>query len=268
MIINRKPKEGIRKRKNQYAFLVFPYVIILILFVVAPLFLVIYRSFIDLSGALTFDNYIKFITDNFIKALLVSLKYASISTILCVIIGFPIAYIISRSKKRYRGYLLLLITAPMWINMLLKIRAWQTILNDSILGTDAAVIIGIIYVYIPFMIIPIYSVLNKMDERLLEASFDLGANRFQTFIRVVLPLSIPGVLSGVIMVLLPSATMYVIPNLLGRRGYNTTIGELIEQQFLRGGSKNYGSAIAVIISITMILLLYITKKAGKYNDKE
>ena len=176
---------------------------------------------------------------------------------------------ISRRSTKIQALLILAVTAPMWINMLIRVLAWKQIfdmINPNLLGTDLAIVIGMVYVYLPFMVLPIYTVLAKIDPKLYEASQDLGANHVKTFLKVTLPLSVGGILSGVTMVLLPAATTIVIPKILGNGRY--LIGNLIEERFLKSGNWGYGSAIAIILSLIIMGMVFITKRVDKNKEVE
>lgn len=225
----------------------------------------------------TLDNFIKFFTDpDFLRTLWLSLRIALITTVLCILIGYPVAYAISQSK--HRNFLILLVTLPMWINMLVRTYAWIGILADNgllnnllgffglghvkLLYTEFAVILGMVYNFIPFMILQIESSLAKMDGSLLEAANDLGANRFERFRHVTLPLSLPGVISGITLVFLPSVSSFVIPKLMGGGGF-MMIGNIIENQFITVGEWNFGSAISMIMAVIIMISMYVTRRLDK-----
>ncbi|MEG0313742.1 MAG: ABC transporter permease [Erysipelotrichaceae bacterium] len=274
---------------NSYKKLIYPYAIWMGIFLLIPMLLIVLYAFTTQGNEVatlnfTFDNFIKFFTDPiFISVLLKSLRIALITTIFCLIIGYPIAYIIAQTDGLKHTILILLITIPMWINMLVRTYAWIGILSDTglinnILGffgvapikmmyTDFAVILGMVYNFVPFMILQIHSSLSKMDNSLLEASSDLGANSIQTFLKVTLPLSLPGVVSGITLVFLPAVSSFVIPKLLGG-GQFVLIGNLIEQQFITLGEWNFGSAISLIMASIIMLSMYITRKVDTDNTME
>ena len=198
-----------------------------------------------------------------------SIKIALITTAVCLLIGYPAAYLISKQSPKVQAILILAVTVPMWINLLILTTAWVQILdliNPKLLGTDFAIIIGMVNIYLPFMILPIYSVLTRINPRLYEAAADLGANSFRTFMRVTLPLSIGGVLSGITMVLLPAATTIVIPNKLGLGRY--LIGSLIEDRFFQAGNWNEGAAIAIILASIIMILIVFTRRFDKVSEVE
>lgn len=227
---------------------------------------------------LTFSHYVRFFTDpDFLLILWRSLVIALKTTIICLLLGYPIAYFISRSSKQVQNFLVLGITLPMWINMLVRTYAWIGLLSKdgliasllSIFGihtellyTERAVLLGMVYNFLPFMILQIHTSLTKMDKSLIEASSDLGANKVQTFIRVVFPLSLSGVVSGITLVFLPAVSSFFIPKLLGG-GQFFLIGNVIENQFITVGEWNFGSAISMIMAVIMMLLMMLVRRIEK-----
>lgn len=227
---------------------------------------------------LTFSHYMRFFTDpDFLLILWRSLVIALKTTIICLLLGYPIAYFISRSSKQVQNLLVLGITLPMWINMLVRTYAWIGLLSKdgliasllSIFGihtellyTEGAVLLGMVYNFLPFMILQIHTSLTKMDNSLIEASSDLGANKVQTFIRVVFPLSLSGVVSGITLVFLPAVSSFFIPKLLGG-GQFFLIGNVIENQFITVGEWNFGSAISMIMAVIMMLLMMLVRRIEK-----
>ena len=217
--------------------LTIPYIVWMVAMIVIPMLLIVLYAFTKqgndvVSLQFTFDNFKKFFTDpDFLKTLWLSLRISLITTVLCVCIGYPVAYAIAQASPKKRNLLILLVTLPMWINMLVRTYAWIGILADNglinhilaffgleptkLLYTDFAVVLGMVYNFIPFMILQIESSLAKMDKSLLEAANDLGANRFQRFKNITFPLSLPGVVSGITLVFLPSVSSFVIPKIMG-----------------------------------------------------
>ena len=272
------------KPKKKFEFyLGIPYYVVLISLVVIPIFLMIVSSFQfdNRSGiypiSFTLNHYLDFLrATSFIRAMTSSLWIAAATTLLALIIGYPLAYILTRMKPKTQITLLLLINAPMWINMLLRVRALEQIIRmffpfliDSFLG----VVIGLVYVYLPFMVLPIFAVLSKIDPNLLESSADLGANKFKTITKVVIPLSLSGVLSGILMVFLPAATTIIIPQYLAPSQNIYMIGTLIEKSVINSGRISYASAVAIILSLVILGIIYYVKKLDKYkgvnsNEKE
>ncbi len=266
--------------------LVYPYMGWIAIFIVAPMLLIVLYAFTSEGNSVTtinftLSNFVKFFNADFIKVLVRSFTLAFFTTILCVLIGYPTAYAISKLKVKNQAIVILLVTAPQWINMLIRTYAWIGILNDKgllnqvltffnlppiyIMNTNIAVLIGMVYNFLPFMILPIYTILAKMDDSLVEASYDLGANRFETFKKIIFPLSIPGVISGITMVFLPSISTFFIPKLLGG-GKSLLIGNLIEDKFINSGDWNFGSAISLILAIFVLISMYLTRKIDKDKD--
>ena len=249
--------------------LLIPYAIFLLLFVVFPLLLVVYYAFTAKTGEFTLDNFVWFFTNaSTIKNLLTSMLIGLITTVICLLIGYPVAYILSRIKSSKKTILLLLFIMPMWINFVLRAMAMKELLvligifgKYNFLNT----IIGMVYDYLPFMILPLYSVLIKMDRSLEEAACDLGAGRVKVFTSVTLPMSLSGILSGITMVFLPSMTCYVISDTFSN-GKVTIIGKLIELWFGQGDNWNYGSAIALIMLVIMLVTTLVTNKFSKNED--
>ena len=276
------------KRKHVVEWLTLsPYSFWAVLFILVPLVFVAYYALTDNNYNFTFDNISRFFTSvsidsegNEIRTYLViflrSLKLAVISTIICLIMGYPIAYIIARSSARKQSILITLIMIPMWMNFLIRTYAWMTILQDTgifngllsalglpnvhIIGTEAAVIIGMVYDYFPYMILPIYSIMAKMDVRLLEAAKDLGCNNGGVLRRVIWPLSLPGVISGINMVLIPSISTFYISQKLGN-GKFYLIGDAIEGQYV-ANNLHFAAAIALILMIILLVCMAFLQHAA------
>ena len=234
-----------------------------------------------ISFSLTLEHYIKFFTDpDFLIILWRSIVIALKTTVICLLLGYPVAYFVARSSEKMQNILVLCITLPTWINMLVRTYAWIGILseggmmqrflslfglgNTELLYTEGAVLLGMVYNFIPFMILQIHTSLCKMDHSLLEASADLGANPIQAFLRVTLPLSVPGVINGITLVFLPAVSSFFIPKLLGGGQY-FLIGNLIENQFITVGEWNFGSAISMIMAAIMMLLMMLVRKVEVRN---
>lgn len=268
--------------KKRNSFLVTPYGIWLILFTVIPLFLVLYYSLtIRTPEGVQFslENFKRFFDPIYIGVFMHSLWLAVICTVICFVLGYPIAYIISKSSIKYRNTLLMLFVVPMWMNFLLRTYAWMSLLERNglinkfllmlnlprldIMYTDIAVVLGMVYNFLPFMVLPIYTVLIKIDKNLIEAAQDLGAGEANIFKKVIFPLSLPGVSSGVIMVFMPAITTFVISRLLGG-GQFILLGNLIERQFIEVGDWSFGSAISVLM---MILVIGSTLLMGGSDEK-
>lgn len=277
---------------KQFRSMTYPYVAWISIMIVLPMLLIVLYAFTEsgndvLTFRFTLDNFARFVTDRiFLAVLWRSLSIALITTVLCVLLGYPIAYVISKLPGHGNTIMILLITMPTWVNMLVRTYAWMGILQDegvlnSFLGllglgpvpmihTSFAVILGMVYNFIPFMILQIHTSLDKLDKNLLNAASDLGADRVQTFLRVTLPLSLPGVISGITLVFLPAVSSFFIPKLLGGGQY-VLVGNVIESQFLTSGDWNFGSAISMIMAIIIMLSMYLTRKAdvsAAANGKE
>ena len=250
-----------------------PYQAVIIILIFIPILLMLIYSFESRDGTqsfslvFTFDNYLRFFNEPiFISLMVESISLAAVSTVTTLLLGYPLAFIIARSRPKMKMLLILLVTAPMWINMLLRTRALQQLfemLAPELLGTNTAIIVGMTYNYLPFMVLPIYTILAKIDDALYESAADLGANKLQTLIRVIIPLSISGILSGVMMVFLPAATTLVIPKYLGESRY--LIGNLIENAMIQQGDFGYGSAIALVMAGLILIFLYLIKKVDTYQ---
>ena len=261
------------------------------LFVVVPLAFVAYYAFTDNQFAFTTENITRFFTAKstiaaadgtetevftYLLIFLRSLKLAAISTAICLLLGYPLAYIMARASERTQKVMMTLIMLPMWMNFLIRTYAWMTILQDTgilnsllsalglgrvhIIGTEAAVVIGMVYDYLPYMILPIYSIMAKMDTRLLEAARDLGCNSFSVLRRVIFPLSLPGVISGITMVLIPSISTFYISQKLGS-GKFFLIGDAIEGQYV-ANNLHFAAAMAFILMVILLLCMAVMKYAA------
>jgi spermidine/putrescine transport system permease protein len=231
----------------------------------------------DLSTAVfSFRSFTRLIEPIYLNAFMNSFRLSTIVTLISLMIGYPIAYMLSRSTSRFKSLWLVMIIVPTWSNMLLRIIAWETlffptsILNSiglslDLIGTDLAIIIGMVSIFLPFMIFPIYAVLDKLDASLEEASADLGASPWQTFIRVTLPLSTSGIISGVIMTFLPSATSFAVPLRLGG-GRILLIGNIIETLFRRGNNFNLGSLLSLIVIAVIFIAMRILSKVDAEGE--
>lgn len=265
---------------KHYTKLVRPYLIWSLLIIVIPLLLIVIYSVTTGGNTLvniqfTLRNFKKFAEPIYLQVFVKSLKIGLITVILCFLTGYILAYNICRFSERTQNFMILLVTIPMWINTLLRTYAWMSILSDNgiintLLGklgidpmtfmyTDFAVIIGMISDFLPFMVIPIYTSLSKIDHSLIEAAHDLGANNIQTFFKVIFKLSIPGVVNGIIITFLLSVSTFVIPKLLGGGQY-MLIGNLIETQFISVGNWNFGSAISLILAVVILVAITIMRK--------
>ncbi|MBQ9365927.1 MAG: ABC transporter permease [Schwartzia sp.] len=258
--------------------LFYPYQLWMLMFTVVPLALIFFFAFADTSTyTFTLDNIRRAAEPVYLRVLWRSVWLAAVSTLVCFLIGYPMAMILVTSRVKYRNMMVVLTIIPMWMNFLLRTYAWMTLLEKNglfnavvkLLGagpvqflyTDGAVLLGMVYNFLPFMILPIYSVLMKMDKSLVEAAQDLGADAFTTFRRVTFPLSLPGVYAGMLMVFMPAVTTFVISRLLGG-GQFMLIGNVIEQQFLAIGNWGFGSALSVLM---MVLIMISMMFLSRYN---
>ncbi|WP_415347094.1 ABC transporter permease [Clostridium perfringens] len=274
-----------KNRNKNLSFAAYPYVVWSAIFIVIPLLLIVFFSFtskVDGRFVFSFENFQRLFEPIYFTVFIRSIWLAVLSTVSCLILGYPIAYIISKLPIKRRNMLILLFILPMWMNFLLRTYAWMAILGrdgliNTLLGyigigpikmlyTDGAILLGMVYNFLPFMVIPIYTVLIKIDKNLVNAAYDLGANKAQAFRKIILPLSIPGIISGITMVFMPAVSNFVIPSLLGGGKY-MLVGNLIEQQFTTIGNWNFGSALSIFM---MILILISMAFMSKYenNGKE
>ncbi len=272
---------------KKFSQLAIPYIVWAAMMLVLPMALIALYSFMKqgneiISFSFTLEHYKKFFTDpDFLLILWRSLVIAIKTTLICLAIGYPAAYFISRCSEKVQNIIVLAITLPTWINALVRTYAWIGLLSEGgivqtilgffglkeveILYTEAAVLIGMVYNFLPFMILQINTSLCKMDYSLMEASADLGANGAQTFRRVILPLSLPGVINGITLVFLPAVSSFFIPKLLGGGQY-FLVGNLIENQFITVGEWNFGSAISMIMAIIMMLMMMAVRNIEKKNQ--
>ena len=280
-------------KTNRLSRFAIPYVVWMAFFVVAPIIMVVIYAFSSAAGGATLSNYAKMGTYTVVFTR--SFKLALIATVICVLIGYPVSYMMSKEGSRFQRLAMVLIMLPMWMNFLLRTYSWMALLENngllnqlfrkiglialynSVFGTDisffrmintqGAVVLGMVYNYLPFMILPIYSVIVKLDHSLIEAARDLGANSFQVFRRVILPLSLPGVLSGITMVFVPSVSTFAISKMLGG-GTEMLLGDLIEQQFL-GGAYNpqLGAAISLVMMVIVVICMVVMNRFGEGEEQ-
>ena len=263
----------------------------LIFFVLTPNLLVLSVSFLSKDSSnfyalpFTFESYTRLFEPLYAQVVWNSLYMSSIATVICLIIGYPFAFMIAKIEPKYRAILLFLVVLPFWTNSLIRIYGMKIflgvkgILNEALLGlgfisepirilnTEAAVIIGLVYLLLPFMILPLYSAIEKLDHRLLEAAKDLGANAFQRFIKVIIPLTMPGIISGCLLVLLPAMGMFYVADLLGGAKV-LLVGNVIKSEFLISRNWPFGSAISIGLTILMAVLIFVYYKANKLLNKK
>ena len=279
--------------KNKLSRFAVPYVVWMAIFVVAPIVIMVIYAFQDAAGGFTLGNFVKM--GGYGEVFIRSFKLAIIATIICLLMGYPVSYWMSREKASFQRVAMVLIMLPMWMNFLLRTYSWMTILENNgllnqlfqklgiialynhltgsnlayfpMMNTQGAVVLGMVYNYLPFMILPIYSVIVKLDYSLLEAARDLGANSVTVFRKVILPLSLPGVLSGITMVFVPSVSTFAISQMLGG-GTEMLLGDLIERQFL-GGAYNpqLGAAISLVMMIIVVACMLVMNRFGEGEEQ-
>lgn len=258
-----------------------PYLVWSVLFIIAPLIMVAYYALTDRTGAFSLASVEQIPT--YITTILLSVLYGLAATVICLILGFPFAYIFSKAPKKYQNLVVLLVMLPMWMNFLIRTYSWRTILGDSgvintllsklglgqleLINNGAAVILGMVYNFLPYMILPIFSVLTKMDNSLVEAAQDLGSNKLQVMKRVVIPLSVPGILSGITMVFVPCVSTFYITQKLGG-GQVVLIGDVIETQFQSANNYNLGAALSFVLMILIFICLGIMNYFGADDDSD
>ena len=270
-----------------------PYVVWMALFVVAPIVLVVVYAFSGEAGGFTLENFSRIGTYAVVFGR--SFKLALIATFICLLIGYPVSYLMSKEGERFQRAAMVLIMLPMWINFLLRTYSWMSILENNgllnqifqkigllrlynglfgteleyfpMMNTQGAVVLGMVYNYLPFMILPIYSVIVKLDGSLVEAARDLGADGLNVFRRVILPLSLPGVLSGITMVFVPSVSTFAISKMLGG-GTELLLGDLIEQQFLGGAyNPHLGAAISLVMMVIVVVCMVVMNHFGEGEEQ-
>ena len=281
--------------KNKLSRFAVPYVVWMAIFVVAPIIIMVVYAFSNTDGGFTLDNFVQM--GGYAAVFGRSFKLALIATAICLLIGYPVSYFLSREGASFQKIAMVLIMLPMWMNFLLRTYSWMTILENngllnqlfqklgiialynsvtgssveyfSMMNTQGAVVLGMVYNYLPFMILPIYSVLVKLDRSLVEAAADLGANPITCFIKVVLPQSVPGIISGITMVFIPAITTFAISRLLGG-GKFLLYGDLIENQFITLGQSAWpvGSALSFILLILVLLSMAVMRRAERDSGDE
>ncbi len=279
--------------KNKLSRFAVPYVVWMAIFVVAPIVIMVIYAFTSQNGGFSFENFVKM--GDYAEVFLRSFEMAIIATVICLLIGYPVSYLMSREGPGFQRTGMVLIMLPMWMNFLLRTYSWITILDNNgllnqlfqkiglialynnitgsdvtyfhMMNTPGAVVLGMVYNYLPFMILPIYSVIIKLDHSLLEAARDLGANSVTVFRKVILPLSLPGVLSGITMVFVPSVSTFAISQMLGG-GTDLLLGDLIERQFL-GGAYNpqLGAAISLVMMIIVVVCMIVMNRFGEGEEQ-
>ena len=263
----------------------------LVLFVLIPNLMIIGTSFLTrdeanlIKFAFTFENYTRLLDPLYGKVMLHSFYMAIVATLICLVIGYPFTYIVAKMPEKWRPFMLFLIIVPFWTNSLIRtyglkiVLGTQGILNQALMSlglidaplrimfTETAVMIGLVYILLPFMILPLYSAIEKLDGTYIEAARDLGANKFQTLVRVILPLTMPGIIGGCLLVLLPALGMFYIADLLGG-AKNLLIGNVIKSQVLNARDWPFGAATSIALTLAMAIMLYAYYRAGKLLNKK
>ncbi len=257
-----------KNNKLSQRLLASPYLAWAAIFIIVPLCMVFYYGFTDKTGAFTISNLTAIMSAEHAKALWLSLALSFISTIICLVLAYPLAMILSNMNVSQNSFIVLIFILPMWMNFLLRTLAWQTLLEKTgvinniltflhlptlnIINTPYAIILGMVYNFLPFMVLPIYNSLTKIDANVIDAAKDLGANNLQTFFKITLPLSVPGVISGITMVFIPALTTFVISKLLGGSKI-LLIGNVIEEEFTQTGNWHLGSGLSIVLMIFIII---------------
>jgi spermidine/putrescine transport system permease protein len=258
-----------------------PYLLWSLIFIIVPLCMVVYYGITDKTGAFTLANITAIATAEHAKALWLSLLLSFISTVICLVLAYPLAAILSSLNKNQHSFIVLIFILPMWMNFLLRTLAWQTLLekngvinsvltflhlpNLQIINTPYAIVLGMVYNFLPFMVLPIYNALVKIDRNLINAARDLGANGVQTFVKITFPLSLPGVISGITMVFVPALTTFVISNLLGGSKI-LLIGNIIEQEFTQASNWHLGSGLSMVLMIFIIISMVVSAVLDKDGE--
>lgn len=268
-----------RRRRFAQTFTATPHIVWMLIFIIVPMILVVYYSFTDKNGQFTLDNFKTFFGSDYSTVFLHSICFAFIATVISLLVAFPLAYFISRTRPRTQKILIMLIMLPMWTNFLIRTYSLMTIIETNgiinnflasiglpriqMINTGGAVIFGMIYNYLPYMVLPIYTVMEKMDNRLIEAASDLGCNGWQVLTKVIIPLSSSGIVSGITMVFVPCVSTFYISQKLGGGKYQL-IGDAIERQFQQAYNYNLGSAL----SFVLMILIFISMMLMNHFDKE
>ena len=268
-------------KNNTRKWLAAPYSVWAVGFIIIPLFVILYYAFTSEEGALTLANFSYVLTKENLKALGLSLWLSFLSTVICLVLAYPLAMILTSRNVSQTSFIVLLFILPMWMNSLLRTLAWQTLLEKNgvinsilsflhlpalnIINTPAAIVLGMVYNFLPFMVLPLYNILLKIDKDVINAARDLGANSVQTFFQILLPLSMPGIVSGVTMVFIPALTTFVISDLLGGSKI-LLIGNVIEQEFKQTNNWNAGSALSMIMMIFIVFSMFLMNKYDKEGE--
>ncbi|MCI8576331.1 MAG: ABC transporter permease [Lachnospiraceae bacterium] len=266
---------------NSKRLLAGPYLLWMTGFIIIPLILILYYGLTDRNGAFTLANITAISTPEHMKALWLSLVLSFVSTVICLVLAYPLAMILRHRGVGQKSFIVFIFILPMWMNFLLRTLAWQTLLekngvingiltmlhlpSQSLINTPGAIIFGMVYNFLPFMVLPVYNVLCKIDDNTINAARDLGASPFQTLIRIWLPLSFPGIVSGITMVFVPALTTFVISNLLGGSKI-LLIGNVIEQEFMKGSNWHQGSGLSLVLMIFILISMALIAKYDKNGE--
>ena len=258
-----------------------PFLAFILCGTLVPMFVIGFYGLTDRSGAFTLDNILAIATRNHAQALGLSLGLALISTAICLLLAFPLGLILKDSKLGRKGFMVFVFILPMWMNFLLRTMAWQVLLERNgilnlalkamgmplidIINTPAAVVLGMVYDYLPFMVLPIYNAMIKIDKNLIEAAYDLGAGKALVLRKVILPLSVPGIVSGITMVFVPSLTTFAISTMLGGGKVNL-IGNIIEQEFTVSSNWNLGAGLSLVMMVFIIISMALIEKFDREGE--
>ncbi len=255
-----------------------PHIVWSVLFIIAPLIFVAYYALTDAEGGFTLANFAALFTAEYLEIFMRSACFAFLATVICLVIAYPVAYFISRASQKTQKILIVLVMLPQWMNFLIRTYSWMAILEDTgiintvlgwvgigpvhMINTAGAVVLGMVYNFLPYMILPIYTSLSKLDTRYVEASADLGCNSFETLMKVILPLSSSGVISGITMVFVPSVSTFYISQKLGGGNFDL-IGDTIERQFMSALNYNLGATLSFVLMVLIIVSMTIMNRFGE-----
>lgn len=255
-----------------------PYIVWIIGFTVLPILMIVYYAFTNSTGSFTWDNITAIADPVHVKALLLSLRLGITCTLVCLLLSYPLAMILNGLKIKHQSFVVFIFVLPMWMNFMLRILAWQMLLSNNgiinailrfigltpqhMLNTPSAVVFGMVYDFLPFMIMPIYNSLVRIRKEVIDAAKDLGANNFTIFFKIILPLTMPGILSGIVMVFVPALTSFVISDLLGG-GKVLLIGNVIEQSFMQGSYWNLGSGLSIVLMLFVLISMAFMNRSSE-----
>ena len=259
--------------KSKKHLLAAPYAAWAVIFIVVPLCMILYYGITDKQGAFTAENILAIASPGHARALWRSVLLSFVSTVICFLLAYPLAMILAAKKENNGSFIILIFILPMWMNFLLRTLAWQTLLEKTgvinsvlaflglpamhMINTSSAIVLGMVYNFLPFMVLPLYNALSKIDDNVIHAAKDLGANKIQSFLQIILPLSVPGIISGVTMVFVPALTTFVISTLLGGSKV-LLIGNVIEQEFTQASNWHLGSGLSIVLMIFILLNMVVT----------